>query len=293
MLSFSQRKGLKPVKDIIQVDSADERLRNGLWNATYLYYFKGKSGPFYDLDQHHKAFFISLWVGHYGRIYDEMPNHTSVIQEMVKEEFIRGAWNEMYDILEFIPNNYSNEYDSKLDNQVNLGFLEVVNRILEKNLSGFRFVGRVLSDITSKEEIESIESGLASTTILSPVRLHLTRALELYSNKESPDYRNSIKESISAVESLCKIIAGKPKASLKDSLNEIEKNAKLHPALKNALSQLYGYTSDEGGIRHSLVDESNSSPEDARFMLITCSAFVNYLIVKGEYSLTQSNAKAT
>ena len=60
-------------------------------------------------------------------------------------------------------------------------------------------------------------------------------------------------------------------------LRLIEKKGILHQALKKAFSALYGYTSDADGIRHALLDESTLTKADARFMLISCSAFVNYL----------------
>ena len=42
---------------------------------------------------------------------------------------------------------------------------------------------------------------------------------------------------------------------------------------------LFGYTSDEGGIRHAEgLFVSEVSFEEAKFMLVSCSAFVNYLI---------------
>lgn len=57
----------------------------------------------------------------------------------------------------------------------------------------------------------------------------------------------------------------------------------LHPALKKGLSNIYGYTSDENGIRHALIeDDQNVTFDEARLMLILCSAFVNYLITKAE-----------
>lgn len=59
---------------------------------------------------------------------------------------------------------------------------------------------------------------------------------------------------------------------------EREGKVKLHPALKGAFDKLYGYTSSNSGIRHALVDDSIPvCSEDARFMLISCSAFINYL----------------
>jgi hypothetical protein len=60
----------------------------------------------------------------------------------------------------------------------------------------------------------------------------------------------------------------------------LEKEIVLHSALKKAFNNLYGYTSDAKGIRHALLEEAELYPEDAKFMLISCSAFVNYLVSK-------------
>ena len=105
-----------------------------------------------------------------------------------------------------------------------------------------------------------------------------------FSDRRSPDYRNSIKESISAVESLIRVLATDHCADLGKALSSVEKNVSLHPALKKAFSALYGYTSDEGGIRHALMDQNNVEFEDAKYMLVTCSAFVNYLLAKSARS---------
>jgi hypothetical protein len=101
--------------------------------------------------------------------------------------------------------------------------------------------------------------------------------LELLSNRKNPDYRNSIKESISAVESMAKTITQKPKADLEEALRILERSGKIHGALKAGFSKLYGYTSDEGGIRHAMMEEPDLSSSDAQFFLVSCSAFTNYL----------------
>jgi len=75
-------------------------------------------------------------------------------------------------------------------------------------------------------------------------------------------------------------VSGNPKATLGAALNKIEKTHQLHPALKKALSSLYGYTSDSGGIRHALLEENSISYSDAKFMLVSCSAFINYVLGK-------------
>mgnify|MGYP000481197346 CR=1 FL=1 len=54
----------------------------------------------------------------------------------------------------------------------------------------------------------------------------------------------------------------------------------IHPSMENAFSSMYGYTSDEDGIRHGGIDFKWAPAEDAKYMLVSCSAFVNYLIEK-------------
>ena len=150
---------------------------------------------------------------------------------------------------------------------------------MEEENSGYRVINNNVVPITSKEEIKCIEK--AQHSEYESVNIHVAKAVELFSKRPNADYENSIKESISAVESLCCIITDNKKATLGDALKKLEtKGVKLHKALQNAMSSLYGYTSDEGGIRHGSIDFVGASSEDARYMLISCSAFVNYLIEK-------------
>ena len=64
---------------------------------------------------------------------------------------------------------------------------------------------------------------------------------------------------------------------------------KLHPALKQGFLKIYGYTSDEGGVRHAEgMFVSDVTFEEAKFMLVSCSAFVNFLISEyGKIKLTK------
>ena len=116
------------------------------------------------------------------------------------------------------------------------------------------------------------------------VKIHINKALALYSDRKKPDYENSIKESISAVESLCCIITGSTgsQATLGSTLKKLEKDGGvvIHGAMKTAFEKLYGYTSDSDGIRHGGIDFTNAPAEDAKYMIVSCSAFINYLIEK-------------
>ena len=147
------------------------------------------------------------------------------------------------------------------------------------HLSAYRFVDGKIVQITSEEEIDAIEKALDIPTPLKPVKEHLKKALHLLADRKKPDYSNSIKESVLAVEAICKLITKKPKATLGQALKEIESTStiEIHPALKRAFSNLYGYTSDADGIRHALLEKTDLDIEDATFMLVSVSAFINYL----------------
>lgn len=171
---------------------------------------------------------------------------------------------------------------SFIDNQaLHIDFSEKCNAALKIEMAGYRIIDENIVQITSEEEIIEIEQAVIDSSIWKPVNIHLKTSIEYFSNRENPDFRNSVKEAISAVESLCVIITGYNDATLGKALSEIERKYKIHGALKSAFSSLYGYTSDSAGIRHSLLeDDILVTMEDAKFMLVSCSAFINYLRVK-------------
>jgi hypothetical protein len=276
MLLFSQREGFKPIKNIIQYDSIDDDLRNGLWNALYLFYWSkaekirwlSERTSIYDLC-------IILWVNYFKYSLDTLSKYWEDTYRKIKNYFFECPWYEVYDFIEFVANNYP-------EVEINHKFMNFCNFILERELSGYRFVGGKIIKITSEEEISEIEEALDISKSLKGVYIHLQRALDLLADRKNPDYRNSIKESISAVEAICKLITKDEKATLGKALQKIEKGSqiRLHHALKDAFDKLYGYTCDADGIRHSLLDESHLNFEEAKFMLVACCAFINYLIAK-------------
>lgn len=150
---------------------------------------------------------------------------------------------------------------------------------MERELAGYRLIDGRIVELTSKTEIETVEQAIADEKYRG-VSQHLQSALDLLSNRDKPDYRNSIKESISAVESMARIVTGNTKATLGDALKVLEKSQTLHGALKEGFSKLYGFTNDEGGIRHAMLDEPNLTSADAIYFLVSCSAFTNYLKTK-------------
>lgn len=280
-MRFSQKIGKTSVRENIQIEAIDTRLENRLWNTIINDFFDRISNYSSNGKESDRAqICLIIWKEFFGNRADEIPTLTrgsiyvpEVIDYIKKWFFEQAAWYEKYDLIEFL---------AKIDARaLHVGFIEDCNNALKREMAGYRIVDECIAQITSEEEIVEIEQALDNSSNWSPVNTHLHTAIEYFSNRENPDYRNSIKEAISAVESLCVIITGDKKATLGQALSEIEKKYQIHGALKSAFSALYGYTSDSGGIRHSLLeDDITVSFEDAKFMLVSCSAFINYLKVK-------------
>jgi hypothetical protein len=271
---FSERHGLKPIKSVIQIESMDEDLRNGIWNALSIYYWKDvKVSQYLYLSQSDPQMFRllrAMWLNHFKAPVDILPTAWEPVYDILRKHFFSSSWNGVYDFIEFVPSNYPDEYG-------NSKFKAYCNCILEREVSAFRFVGNEIAQITAQQEIVEIEGAMQATDVMRPVTVHINAALELFADRKSPDYRNSIKESISAVEAACRILTGNNNATLGDALKQLKAKVALHSALEKAFSNMYGYTSDAEGIRHALMDEPTLESEDAKFMLVSCSAFVNYL----------------
>ncbi len=275
-MSFSQRIGKKPFKTFIQVDSMDKDLRVSLWNVLHVVYIKslGNSRRFSQSSE--ADLFRQVWFAFFKRPLDEIPHETFDLVKMLKQWFFSWEWNEVYDFVEALIS-----FD---DPKRAIGVKKTINIVLEKELSGFRFVGDYITQITNQNELIEIEETLARSrkSELHGVEEHISSAIAKLSDKRNPDFRNSIKESVLAVESLCGLISGDPKPQLGRVLKTIKDKIGLHPALEKGFSNIYGYTSDADGIRHALMDETNCDFGDAKYMLISCCAFINYLIMKAQ-----------
>jgi len=252
----------------------DQDLRVSLWSVFYLSFVKKEQ--FQSMPSKGYGHLLrSVWFLFLKKPIDEFEANSRSLVDTIKTGFIEWEWFCVFDFLEFVVK--INSYEEVIDE-----FMSTCNRHLEREVSAYRFVDKQIVEITSEEEIKEIEQVINVDDKFHGVRQHTKTALSLMSDRKTPDYRNSIKESISAVESLCKIISRDPKATLNKALDSIEKTGsiKFHPAQKKGYQNLYGYTSDAEGIRHALMYKETLSFEDAKYMLVVCSAFVNYLISK-------------
>lgn len=268
---FSDRNGIKNENTVIQYNSLDVRTRTAIINGiNKLYHTVYEDTPYSDNRQN------QLWRAVLSEVYQQQVDYSTYYNKsemfrIINETINYDDYDSVLTLFEFLIKNFQKAAAHRAD-IIN----QYVNSIFKKEYVGYRFINGIIVPITDNNEIDSIETAL--TIPFQKVTNHLNKALTLISDREHPDYANSIKESISAVEAICSEILGKSD-TLGAALKKLEqKNVKIHPSLKVAFEKLYGYTSDAAGIRHAgQLGGKDATFDEAKFMLVSCSAFINYL----------------
>lgn len=279
-MKFSERYGyVKPI-NVLKRGPLDKECLTALCNC-YDYLYKWLN--LYDVnreadhDESYTAMEEAIWCFFMNRRRNDfysgrghMIAATSYLQSDDNE------WYKKFDLIEFsIQVLRKNGGKNRQFLGIIDAFVKMTNSTFKRLNYAYRIVDDQIVEITDEEEIKVIEEALTQT---SAVKTHLSEALKHLSDRPTPDYRNSIKESISAVEALCREITGETTLGL--ALNALEKKGIVIPTyLKSGFEKLYVYTNDaRTGIRHAQMDDSEAPQYDeAKFMLVACSAFINYI----------------
>ena len=274
-MSFSTHYGYKPFQEI-QDGDMDESLKNSIWNCINVCFFSRIDE--YDLKVV-RLFFQRVWINFLKQPYDELENcNFKSLKNNLKTKFYKLEWYEVYDFVEYlIAEPADREIERKEYHGSTFVFCKRVNKILKNEKSAFRVVGNKVVKITDENEIQEVEEAANSLDAWKSVSEHVRKATSLLSDRKNPDYVNVVKESITAVESACCIVTRQENATLGKMLKKIEKEQQIHKAVLEAFKKLYGYTSDEDGIRHGGTKITTVDFDFAKYMLVTCCAFVNYL----------------
>ncbi len=280
MKLFSERYNYTKASDVIIREKITPEIQNAIcscYDKLNGYFMEARvyyGNPYIEMEKYLWTYFLNLREGNFqdGRRYH------IVATQFLEDEV--NPWYKKLDLVEFtIKYLYAQEKNiNDRRHFVSTSFINQLNHEFERLNFAYRVVNNEIVEITSKEELIAIDTSLQDSP--TNIRVHLNNALELYAQRPTGDYRNSIKESISAVEAYCREITGentlgKALAKLKD------KGLIIPQILKDAFEKLYAYTNQaDTGIRHALMDiDSTYTPaaEEALFMLVSCSSFINYL----------------
>jgi hypothetical protein len=285
-MRFSDRIGATQASLVLYVDSIPDSLRNSIWNFILELY------PNSAHDEEKRKLCLYLAKHFRKSRVDQVPSRSYDLSEWLQSYYFSLTWYQIYNLVEFLVKHHyyilhhvsGFHTDHRKLNSLKEGMENRFNHMFEMERSGFRFIGGVLSPITDQLELDAIATSIAqlNEAQLVGAKKHIQTALELFSKRPTPDYRNSIKESISAVESVTKIIGTKDGDGISTALKVLGEKANLHGALKSAFEKLYGFASDDDGIRHAMIDDPSVGFDEAKYMIVSCSAFCSYLLGKAQ-----------
>lgn len=266
-LTFSQAQGYEPIPGPLALGTISVEARNKLWSLLYEYARRADGGG---LIFAWERILLALHINFLGRPSDEFSPWLDDFVAEYKVRFLQTEpFNSVFDILETIMRH----------GKCPSSFIDDTAAIFEEcRLAYFVDKGTLtILPAATPDEGAAISNALQDvrTAGLQGAETHLRESGRLIN---AGDWAGSVRESIHAVESVARRIAPNAR-NLSPALNKM---GELHPALKNAFSNLYGYTSDEQGVRHALLDEAESpaQQDEAVFMLGACASFVSYTLRK-------------
>jgi hypothetical protein len=271
-ISFEQAEGLEPLPSQLKRGEISGEFRAVLWALLHSELEDGRhsDGSHSYLGDPWHRILIDAHVYRDHKAVDDFPSRYSEIAEDLKFLIMELSWSKVLGFLEFALKHPMCPDD----------FPSSLNAHMAHCHLGYRvFDDVVICPIGTDEERSSIENAFAdlAASEFHGARAHLRKAAEKLTAGEFAD---SVRESIHAVEATARAL--EPSGALNSALGRLENSAKIHKALKHGFSNLYGYTSDEKGIRHPLLDDGTAKVDetDALFMIGACAAFVSYLINK-------------
>jgi hypothetical protein len=267
VLTFAQAEGLSPLPAQLTRTEITPELRAVLWK--FIHDEIGRSTRNGYLGAVWEKILRNVHVLHYHRFTDDFSTYLNTVIQAVRSVFEQGNYADIYGWLQFV-----------LQHQPPPGFA----RQLELRLRYCRAPYRILADdvlcpIGSDLDAAVVQRALQDVGkhSLTGGREHLRLAVAELSNG---NFADSVRESVHSVESVVRVL--EPTGDFSKALSGLEQKTNIHGALKKGFAAIYGFSSDEQGIRHPLLEKGAPSVDeaDALFMIGACSAFLSYLVNK-------------
>lgn len=283
-LSFSQAQGYEELPMPLKLEEINQKTRTKIWNHLFIAVSVSldnvttRQGIISIVKEPWVNILVSLHVEFLGLPIDEFSSSRENFIDKYKTLLCGPgrvlSFNKIFDLLQHIMRS----------NFCPLEFTDAIAGIFEEHQLAYRVDKTqpvTIYPVTTQIEGEALLGALDQLreNEFSSAEEHLRRASDFLNQSKYPD---SIRESINSVESVARKLDPSSPNSLNKALKALQEKSPLHPALEKGLQSLYGYTSDEEGIRHPLINDNqaNVGIDEAVFMLGACASFSSYLLRK-------------
>ena len=273
--SFSQAQGYEEIPGPLKLEELPKDARTRIWNLFFGHLRKSKSTNFRDRPGRISGDWASVFrATHTDFDILSLDNWSTDFDRLCKNLRSRIEslpFNKVFDLIQFVLRHPS----------CSRGFVtEMRSTFADSHLAYTIDVGpppTIVPGPTPEEGVAVVESLQSLRQAgLDGSAAHLRKASECINEG---DWAGSVRESIHAVESVARQLDPEAAQTLGPALKSIERRGALHQALKKAFDTLYGYTSNEQGIRHVLLDQTDAKvgQDEAVFMFGACASFASYL----------------
>lgn len=285
---FSQRNGYEPLPEPMRLEYISDDLRREICNAV-CEFLSDIHTNYNMIDRHRNNLadqersFIACVLGKINKvtqhqIKNKIDRENCFIQ-FFEEILINEQFNKVLDLLEIMITEMKSRYLQREKH-----FTKKIIELFDRHSAAYQLDTSQhpywFFPLTSKEEGKATQQAIETVCQgkMSGAITHIRKAGKFMNKRE---YADSIRESIHAVESVARIISPASSKNLGPVLKSLE-NAGLHKALIKGFNNIYGYTNDEEGIRHPLLDQSEADVglDEAIFMFGACASFAAYLTRK-------------
>ena len=278
-LSFSQRHGYEGLPEPMRLEELSDELRREVWNTMRIELLDlGTYNPLgrriFNPDGER---YVERALGRYLKVPESRVNTDfDGVLEAFELKIMEEGFNRVLDLLEIWLN------DPLGRQQVAIQIANIFKDCVAPYRLNLNDKPMHFFPITSEEQGNAVQHSLE--TLVDHRRdgasTHLRQAVEHINARQFSD---SVADSILAVESVARTIDPDANRTLTPALNALERDGILrHSALKQAFVKLYGYTNDQEGIRHALInsDSPDVDMHEAIFMFGVCASFAAYLSAK-------------
>lgn len=276
-LTWSQKNGVSPLPRQLRLDEISNEFRAIIWAAIYRDF--NSLQKIYSRQQHGSQHTHPYWrsfIEDYAvkiehRQVDTLSNHKDDAILWLKERVYKNHYHDVLTFLQAIFEHRLIRQDLKTRIQIAFETARMAYRVIDFQIVPIGTEAEATNIKKAFEDASAIEQkGPAS---------HLKNSASALT---SGNWADSVRESISAVESVAKVACPeKDGDTLGPIVTQLVKDGRIkHSGLGKSLKNLYGYTSNEKGVRHALVfdDEANIDEKDAMLLFGACASFVSYLI---------------
>lgn len=283
-LTFSQRAGKVPLPEALYAGELTTEFRNLIWftfetdirrSVCVKKNIYGDSFEDFRDDQTHWQDCFSMYrLRMLSEPHDQVSQDSGTVKHFLRKVILEGEVHEVLTLVELCLRieNLPEELSMRIEEcfQFTSYYIDCSSQ------------PACILPATSEAMKEHVKSSLdnINNSELTGAKSHLGKSSQELNNR---NYAGSVRESIHAVASAAQQIDPKASKDLGPALDSLERSGIIkHRALKEAFKKLYGYASDEQGIRKSLIKQETADVgfDEAIFMYGACVSFVDYLVSK-------------